>query len=552
MAKQIISGDDARRSLKAGIDKLANAVKATLGPKGRYVVLDKKFGSPTVTNDGVTVAKDIDIEDPNENLGAQLIREVASKTNDVAGDGTTTACVLAQAIIQEGIRNITAGANATHVKHGIDKAVTAVVAQLKKVSKKVSLDKEKEKAKEEITQIATVSANDKVIGGLIAEAILKVGRDGVITVEEGKSAETTMEVVEGMQFDRGHISPYFITDSERMEGVLENPYIIITDKKISAMSDILPLLEKILQTGRPFLIVAEDVEGEALATMVVNKLQGRLKCVAVKAPGFGDRRKEMLEDIAVLTGGTVISEEKGLKFDKAELASLGGAKRIVVDKDNTTIVDGEGKKKEIEARISQIRKQVEETDSDYDKEKLQERLAKLVGGVAVINVGAATETEMKTKKFKVEDAMHATRAGVEEGIVPGGGTALLRAASVLDNLKGVDIDEQTGINIIKKSLESPTKQIAENAGVDGGVVVSRILESKKGASFGFNADTGEFVDLLDSGILDPTKVVRSALQNAASVSSLILTAEILITDIPEKKGGPAGGAPGMMPPGGEF
>ncbi len=548
MAKQIKYGDEARKSLKAGVDKLADAVKATLGPKGRYVVLDKKFGSPTVTNDGVTVAKDVELEDPFENMGAQLIREVSSKTNDVAGDGTTTAAVLAQAIIGEGIRNITAGANATHIKHGIDKAVEAIVAQLKKVSKTVNLEKEKDKAQEEIVQIATVSANDKIIGKLIAEAIVKVGRDGVITVEEGKSAETTMEWKEGMQFDRGYISPYFITDPERMEGVLDNPYIIITDKKVSAMSDLLPLHEKILQTGRPFLLVAEEVEGEALATLVVNKLQGRLRCIAVKAPGFGDRRKEMLEDIATLTGGVVISEEKGLKLDKAELASLGSAKRLVVDKENTTIVDGEGKKKDIEARIGQIKKQVEETTSDYDKEKLQERLAKLKGGVAVINVGAATETEMKTKKFKVEDAMHATRAGVEEGIVAGGGTALLRAATVLDGVKGEDIDEQTGIAIVKKALESPVRQIAENAGVDGAVVVERIRDSKN-QQWGFNADTGKFEDLQAAGIVDPTKVVRSALQNAASVASLLLTAEVLVTDLPEKKNSPMGGMSGGMPPG---
>lgn len=549
MAKQLKYGDDARRSFKAGVDKLADAVKATLGPKGRYVVLDKKFGSPTVTNDGVTVAKDIELEDPFENMGAQLIREVSSKTNDVAGDGTTTACVLAQAIINEGIRNITAGANAAHIKRGIDRAVEAVVTHLKKVSKTVDIEKQKEKAKEEIIQIATVSANDSQIGKLIADAILQVGRDGVITVEEGKSAETTMEVVEGMQFDRGHISPYFVTDAERMEAVLESPYIIITDKKVSAMSDLLPVLEKILQTGRPFLLIAEDVEGEALATLVVNKLQGRLRCVAVKAPGFGDRRKEMLEDIAILTGGVVISEEKGLKLDKADLSSLGRSKRVVVDKENTTIVDGEGKKKDIEARIGQIRKQIEESTSDYDKEKLQERLAKLKGGVAVINVGAATETEMKTKKFKVEDAMHATRAGVEEGIVPGGGTALLRAAAVLESLKSEDIDEQTGINIVKRSLESPVRQIAENAGVDGAVVVERIRDSKSPA-FGFNADSGKFEDLSEAGIVDPTKVVRSALQNAASVSSLLLTSEVLVTDIPEKKNAMPS-MPGGMP-GGDF
>jgi chaperonin GroEL len=551
MAKQIKTGDEARRALKLGVDKLADAVKATLGPKGRYAVLDKKFGSPTVTNDGVTVAKDIELEDPFENMGAQLIREVSSKTNDVAGDGTTTASVLAQAIVAEGIRNITAGANANHIKRGIDKAVEAVVAHLKKSSKKINLDKEKEKAKEEIVQIATVSANDTVIGGLIAEAILKVGKDGVITVEEGKSADTTMEVVEGMQFDRGHVSPYFVTDAERMESTLENPYIVITDKKISVMSDLLPLLEKILQTGRPFLLIAEDIEGEALATLVVNKLQGRLRCVAVKAPGFGDRRKEMLEDIATVTGGIVISEEKGLKMDKADLSMLGSAKRVVVDKENTTVVDGEGKKKDIEGRIGQIRKQIEDTTSDYDREKLQERLAKLVGGVAVINVGAATESEMKAKKYKVEDAMHATRAGVEEGIVPGGGTALLRAAESIESLKGDDVDEQTGINIIKKAIESPVKQIAENAGFDGAVIVSRVLDNKK-YSFGFNAESGKFEDMIDSGIVDPTKVVRSALQNAASVASLLLTTEVLVTDVPEKKSAPMGGGmPGGMP-GGDF
>ena len=548
MSKQIKYGDDARRALQAGVDKLANAVKATLGPKGRFVVLDKKFGSPTVTNDGVTVAKDIELEDPFENMGAQLIREVSSKTNDVAGDGTTTASVLAQAIVAEGIRSITFGANATHIKRGIDKAVEAVVAQLKKSSKTVNIEKEKESAKAQIEQIATVSANDTTIGKLIAEAILKVGKDGVITVEEGKSAVTTMEIVEGMQFDRGYVSPYFVSDAERMEGILDNPYIIITDKKVSAMAELLPVLEKVLQSGKPFLIIAEDIEGEALATLVVNKLQGRLRCVAVKAPGFGDRRKEMLEDIAVLTGGIVISEEKGLKLDKADLTMLGRAKRVVVDKENTTIVDGDGVKKDIEARIGQIRKQIEDTTSDYDKEKLQERLAKLKGGVAVINVGAATETEMKTKKFKVEDAMHATRAGVEEGIVPGGGTALLRASVALNSVKSDDVDEQTGINIIKRALEAPVKQIAENAGVDGAVVVSKILDNKS-AAYGFNADTGVFEDLIQAGIVDPTKVVRSALENAASVASLLLTSEVLVTDQPEKKGS----SPAMpQMPGGDF
>jgi len=550
MAKQLKYMDEAHKALKAGVDKLANAVKATLGPKGRYVILDKKFGSPTVTNDGVTIAKEIELEDPFENMGAQLVREVASKTNDVSGDGTTTACVLAQAIIAEGYRNVTAGANATHIKRGMDRAVSAVVEELKKTSKKINVTAT-EKAKEEIAQIASISANDKEIGRLIADAILKVGKDGVITVEEGKSAETTLEVVEGMQFDRGYISPYFVTDAERMEAVLEEPSIIITDKKISAMSDLLPLLEKILQAGKPFVVISEEVEGEALATLVVNKLQGRLRCAAIKAPGFGDRRKEMLEDIAVLTGGTVISEEKGLKLDKIGLDSLGTAKRIVVDKENTTIVGGKGNEKEIKARIAQIRKQIEDSTSDYDKEKLQERLAKLVGGVAVIEVGAATETEMKTRKFKVEDAMHATRAGVEEGVVPGGGVALLRATRVLDSLKGDDVDEQTGINIIRKAIEEPIKQIAENAGADGAVVVDKVRASND-ASFGYNAETGKYEDLVKQGVIDPTKVVRTALQNASSVAGLLLTTAVLITDLPEKNKNGMAGMPGGMPPGGDF
>lgn len=533
MAKQIQYGDEARKLTKAGVDKLANAVKATLGPKGRYVVLDKKFGSPSVTNDGVTIAKEIELEDPNENMGAQLVREVASKTNDVAGDGTTTACVLAQAIINEGYRNITAGANAMHIKRGIDKAVEAVVKELQRVAKKINMD-QKEKAKEEIAQIATISANDKVIGNLIADAILKVGKDGVITVEEGKSAETTLEVVEGMQFDRGFISPYFVTDAERMETVMEDAYIIITDKKVSSMPDLLPLLQKIADTGKPFLLIAEEVEGEALATMVVNKLQGRLRCAAVKAPGFGDRRKEMLEDIATLTAGQVISEELGIKLEKATMEMLGRAKRVVIDKENTTIVGGEGKKKDIEARIGQIKRQIEETTSDYDKEKLQERLAKLSGGVAVIEVGAATETEMKTKKFKVEDAMHATRAGVEEGIVVGGGVALLHAAEVLDKVKGEDADEQTGITIVKKALDEPIRIIAQNAGVDGSIVVDKVRNNSN-PSFGLNVESGQYEDLIKVGVVDPCKVTRSALQNAASIASLLLTTEVLITDIPEKK-----------------
>jgi chaperonin GroEL len=548
MAKQIKYTDEAHKAIKAGVDKLANAVKATLGPKGRYVVLDKKFGSPTVTNDGVTIAKDIELEDPFENMGAQLVREVSSKTNDVAGDGTTTAVVLAQGIITEGFRNITAGANATHIKRGIEKAVEAVVAELKKNARKIGTDA---KNKEEIVQIATISASDKEIGQKIAEAIIKVGKDGVITVEEGKTSETTLRTVEGMQFDRGYISPYFVTDAERMESVLEDPYIIITDKKVSAMGDMLPLLEKILQTGKPFVLLAEDVEGEALATLVVNKLQGRLRCAAVKAPGFGDRRKEMLEDIATLTGGAVVTEEKGFKLEKATLDMLGRATRVVIDKENSTIVGGAGEDKAIKARISQIRKQIEDSTSDYDKEKLQERLAKLIGGVAVIEVGAATETEMKARKFKVEDAMHATRAGVEEGIVPGGGVPLLRAQKVLDGLKGNDADEQTGINIVRRVLEDPVRTIAENAGVDGSIVVDKV-RSHPDANFGFNAESCEYGDLLKMGVVDPVKVTRSALQNAASVAGLLLTADVLVTDIPEKKSAAPSMPGGGMGMGGDF
>lgn len=541
MAKQIAYTDDARRAIKNGVDKMANAVKVTLGPKGRYVVLDKKFGSPTVTNDGVTIAKEIELEDPYENMGAQLIKEVASKTNDVSGDGTTTATVIAQAIITEGLRNIAAGANGLHIKKGIQKAVSSVIGEIKKISKQV-------KGRDEIAQIATISANDKMVGNLIAEAMDKVGKDGVITVEEGKTAETTLEVVEGMQFDRGYLSPYFITDGERMEAVQEDTYIIITDKKISTMQDLLPLLEKIVQTGKPFTLIAEDIEGEALATLVVNKLRGTLKVCAVKAPGFGDRRKEMLQDIAILTGGTVISEELGLKLEKTTLDMLGTAKRIVVDKENTTIVGSKDKsrEKEIKNRVNQIRKQIEDSTSDYDKEKLQERLAKLVGGVAVINVGAATETEMKTKKFKVEDAMNATRAGVEEGIVPGGGITFIRALSALEKLQGEDADEQTGISILKRALEEPLRQIAENAGFEGSVVVNKI-KSGSGA-FGLNAETGEYVDLIKAGIVDPAKVARTALENASSIAGLLLTTEVLITDIPEKEKAPVG-APGMGGPG---
>ncbi len=533
MAKQIIFGDEARKQAKIGVDKLANAVKATLGPKGRYVVLDKKFGSPTVTNDGVTIAKEIELEDPFENMGAQLVREVSSKTNDVTGDGTTTACVLAQAIIAEGYRNITAGANAMHIKRGIDKAVTAVVEELKRMRTIIKID-QKDKAREEIYQIAHISANDQTIAEKITDAILKVGKDGVITVEEGKSAETTLEIVEGMQFDRGFVSPYFVTDAERMEAILEDAYVIITDKKVSAMPDLLPILQKIAETGKPFLLIAEEVEGEALATLVVNRLQGRLRCSAVKAPGFGDRRKEMLQDIATLTGGSVISEELGLKLEKATMDMLGKAKRVVVDKENTTIVGGDGKKKNIEDRITTIRKQIEATTSDYDKEKLQERLAKLSGGVAVIEVGGATETEMKTKKFKVEDAMHATKAGVEEGIVVGGGVALLRAAEVLKKFKTEDADELVGVRIIQKALEEPIRVIAENAGLDGSIAIDKVRNSTN-PNFGLNADTGEYTDLIKAGVIDPVKVTRTALQNAASIASLLLTTEVLVSDIPEKK-----------------
>ncbi len=534
MAKQLKYQDEANRALKAGVDKLANAVKVTMGPKGRYVVLDKKFGSPTITNDGVTIAKEIELEDPFENMGAQLVREVASKTNDVAGDGTTTATVLAQAIINEGLRNITAGANAMHIKRGIDKAVESVVAEIKRMAKPVK--------DQEIEQIASISANDREIGKLIADAMKAVGKNGVITVEEGKSAQTTVEVVQGMKFDRGYVSPYFVTDPERMETVLEDAVVILTDKKVSALNELLPFLEKMLQQGnKPFLLIAEEVEGEALATLVVNKLQGRLKCAAVKAPGFGDRRKEMLQDIAILTGAQVISEELGVKLEKAEPSMAGSAKRIIVDKENTTIVDGAGDKKAIEKRVAQIKKQIEDTTSDYDKEKLEERLAKLSGGVALIKAGAATETEMKAKKYKVEDAMHATRAGVEEGIVPGGGTALLRAADQLAKIKGADQDEQTGINIVRKALEMPIRQISENAGIEGSVVVDKV-RANPDINFGLNADTVEYGDLLKQGVVDPAKVVRTALQNAASISSLLLTTEVLVTDIPEKKGSaPMGG-----------
>ena len=531
MAKNIIFADEARRFLKAGVDKLANATKGTLGPRGRSVVLDKKFGSPNIIDDGVTIAKEIELPDAFENMGAQLVKEVATKTNDVAGDGTTTAIVLSQSMLAEGMKNITAGANAKAVERGMHKALEVVVKELKKSVKPV-------KTKEEKAQVATISSNDKQIGSLIAEAMEKVGHEGVITVEEGKSADTTLDVVEGMQFDRGYVSPYFVTDSERMETVLEDAYVIITDKKISAMSDMLPLLEKIVQTGKSFLLIADDIEGEALATLVVNKIRGTLKAAAVKAPGFGDRRKEMLQDIAVLTGGEVISEELGHKFEKASLDMLGRAKRVVIDKDNTTIVNGAGNKSEITKRADSIRKQIADTTSDYDREKLQERLAKLSGGVAVINVGAATETEMKAKKAKVEDAKNATKAGVEEGMIAGGGVALLHASEALEKFKGDNEDETTGGMIVRRALQAPIRQIAENSGLEGSVVVQKILSSGNG--IGLNAASGEYVDLFKAGIVDPLKVTRTALENAVSIVGTILTTDVLVADIPEKKEAPMG------------
>ncbi len=536
MAAKLIEFDtSARDKLKSGIEKLSEAVKVTLGPKGRNVALDKKFGSPTVTKDGVTVAKEIELEEPFENMGAQMVREVASKTSDVAGDGTTTATVLAEAIFKEGLKNVTAGANPMALKRGVEKSVKVVVDELKKISKEVT-------DRTEIAQVGTISANnDKAIGDLIAEAMEKVGKDGVITVEEAKGTETTLEVVEGMQFDRGYLSPYFVTNADTMEAVLEEPLILIHDKKISSMKDLLPILEKVAQMGKPLLVIAEDVEGEALATLVVNKLRGTLKACAVKAPGFGDRRKAMLEDIAVLTGGSVISEEKGFKLENANINDLGKAKRVTIDKDNTTIVEGAGATENIKARINQIKKQIEESTSDYDKEKLQERLAKLSGGVAVINVGASTETEMKERKARVEDALHATRAAVEEGILPGGGVAYLRALPALDKLE-VEGDEKVGVLIIKKALEQPIRQIAENAGVEGSIVINKVKEGKGG--FGFNAETEKYEDLMEAGVIDPTKVARAALENAASIASLLITTEALVTEKPEKEKPPA------MPPGG--
>ncbi len=526
MAKQIVTGENSRQAILRGVNILADAVKITLGPKGRNAVIEKKFGSPVITKDGVTVAKEIELRDPLENMGAQMVREVASKTSDVAGDGTTTATVLAQAIFREGVRTVAAGASPMALKRGIDKAVQVAVGEIKRLSREVKGDM--------IAQVGTISANtDKQVGSIIAEAMKKVGKDGVITVEESKTMETTLEVVEGMQFDRGYLSPYFVTDPSRMECVLEDAYILIHEKKISSMKDLLPLLEQTAKMSKPLLIIAEDVEGEALATLVVNKLRGTLQCAAVKAPGFGDRRKAMLEDIAILTGGKAITEDLGMKLENVKLEDLGRAKKLTIDKDNTTIVAGAGKTTEIEGRIKQLRTQIEEVTSDYDKEKLQERLAKLVGGVAIIKVGAATETELKEKKARVEDAMHATRAAVEEGIVAGGGTALLRCVPALDKLKLHD-DEAIGVNIVKRALEEPLRQIAQNAGHEGAVVVGRVRESKD-ENFGFNAETGEFGDMVNAGVIDPAKVTRLALQNAASIVSLMLTTEVLIADLKEEE-----------------
>jgi chaperonin GroEL len=536
-AKHVRFGQDARDRVLRGVNILADAVTVTLGPKGRNVVLEKSFGAPNITKDGVTVAKEIELEDKFENMGAQMVKEVASKTSDVAGDGTTTATVLARAVFAEGIKMVAAGHDPMSLKRGIDRAVGAIVDELKSLSKPT-------KDQKEIAQVGTISANnDTTVGEIIAEAMNKVGKEGVITVEEAKGLETTLEVVEGMQFDRGYLSPYFVTDPERMEVVLDDPYLLINEKNISAMKDLLPILEQIAKTGRPFIMIAEDVEGEALATLVVNKIRGTLQCVAVKAPGFGDRRKAMLEDIAILTGGKVIAEELGIKLEGITLTDLGRAKRVVVDKDNCTIVDGAGKRADIEGRIKQIRAQIEETTSDYDREKLQERLAKLIGGVAVIRVGAATEVEMKEKKARVEDALHATRAAVEEGIVPGGGVALIRASSALDSLKGGSEEEKVGINIIRRAVEEPCRQIANNAGWEGSIVLDKIRNSK-GAN-GFNAHTEEFEDLIKAGIIDPTKVVRTALLNASSVAGLLLTTEATVAEKPEEKPAPGGPPPGM-------
>ncbi len=535
MAKQIIYSEHSRQAILRGVNQLADAVKVTLGPKGRNVVLEKKFGGPNITKDGVTVAKEIELKDPLENMGAQMVREVASKTSDVAGDGTTTATILAQAIYREGVKAVAAGANPMALKRGIEKAVEACVADVKKLSKPVS--------GEMIAQVGTISANgDTTIGNIIADAMKKVGKDGVITVEESKTMVTELQTVDGMQFDRGYLSPYFVSDAERMECVLEDPYILIHEKKISNMKDLLPLLEQIARSGKPLLVIAEEVEGEALATLVVNKLRGTLNACAVKAPGFGDRRKAMLEDIGILTGGKAIMEETGIKLEGVRLDDLGRAKRVTVDKDNTTIIDGNGSQKSIEGRIKQLRAQIEETTSDYDREKLQERLAKLAGGVAVIKVGAATETEMKEKKARVEDALHATRAAVEEGIVPGGGVALLRAAAALTGLKA-DGDEQIGISIVRRSVEEPLRQIVLNSGTEGAIVVEKV-RAEKNANYGYNAATDVYEDLVAAGVIDPTKVTRTALQNAASIASLMLTTEAMVAEIPEKKAAPAPGGHG--------
>ena len=545
MAKQIVHGEESRQAILRGVNILADAVKVTLGPKGRNVVIEKKFGSPTITKDGVTVAKEIELKDSLENMGAQMVREVASKTSDVAGDGTTTATVLAQSIYREGVKTVAAGANPMAMKRGIEKAIAVVAGDIDKKTGergKGELDKfSKPVTGDMIAQVGTISANnDETIGKIIAEAMKKVGKDGVITVEESKTLETQLEVVEGMQFDRGYLSPYFVTDPERMEAIQENAYILIHEKKISSMKDLLPLLEQIAKSGKPLLIIAEDVEGEALATLVVNKLRGTLQVAAVKAPGFGDRRKAMLQDIATLTGGKAITEDLGIKLENVQVSDLGQAKKITIDKDNTTVVEGKGKHSEIEGRVKEIRSQIDKTTSDYDREKLQERLAKLVGGVAVIKVGAATETEMKEKKARVEDAMHATRAAVEEGIVPGGGVALARCVTALDKLK-LEGDEQIGVNIVKRALQEPLRQIAENSGEEGAIVLGKVNDSKDN-NFGYNALTGEYEDLVKAGVLDPTKVVRTALQNAGSIASLMLTTEALVADIPEeKKGAPMGG-----------
>jgi chaperonin GroEL len=542
MAKQVIHGEESRSAILRGINQLADAVKITLGPKGRNVVIDKKFGSPTITKDGVTVAKEIELKDPLENMGAQMVREVASKTSDVAGDGTTTATVLAQAIFREGVKTVAAGANPMALKRGIDKAVERAIEEIQRMAKPVKGDA--------IAQVGTVSANgDATIGTIIAKAMDQVGKDGVITVEESKTMETSLEVVEGMQFDRGYLSPYFVTDAERMEVSLENALILIHEKKISSMKDLLPLLEQVAKMGKPLLIIAEDVDGEALATLVVNKLRGTLNVAAVKAPGFGDRRKAMLEDIAILTGGKVISEDLGIKLENVQISDLGRAKKITIDKDNTTIVEGGGKPADIQGRVKTIRAQIDETSSDYDREKLQERLAKLVGGVAVIKVGAATETEMKEKKARVEDAMHATRAAVEEGIVPGGGVSLVRAAKILEKFDvtkdGGDADEQIGVNIVRRALEEPLRQIVQNAGKEGAVVVERV-RADKNDSFGFNAQTEEFEDLVKAGVIDPAKVTRTALQNAASIAGLMLTTEAMVAEIPEEDKAPMPGGMGGM------